>query len=109
MAIVANTFTTYDARGIRESLSDVIYRISPEETPFMSNIGKGSVSNTYFEWQNDALAAAAANHVVEGDDVASFPAVTPTTRLGNYAQISRKLVIVSDTESEAVDKAGRKS
>lgn len=109
MAIVANTFTTYDAKGIRESLSDIIYRISPEETPFMSNVGKTSVSNTYFEWQNDSLAAAAANSAVEGDDITAYPAVTPTTRLGNYAQISRKLVIVSDTESEAVDKAGRKS
>jgi hypothetical protein len=109
MAIVTNTFTTYDAKGIRESLSDIIYRISPEETPFFSNVGKSGVSNTYFEWQNDALGAAAANSAVEGDDIASYPAVTPTTRLGNAAQISRKLVIVSDTESESVDKAGRKS
>lgn len=108
MAIVANTFTTYSAVGIRESLSDTIYQISPEETPFLNNIGTGSIPQTYNEWQNDALAAPAANAQLEGDDITAFTAVTPTTRLGNYAQISRKLAIVSGTNEKAV-KAGRKS
>lgn len=108
MTIVANTFLTYSAIGLRESLSDVIYRISPEETPFISNIGKGSVPSVYNEWQNDALAAAAANQQLEGDDVATFPAVVPTVRLGNYVQISRKLALVSGT-NEVANKAGRKS
>ena len=38
MAIVANTFTSFDAKGIRESLSDVINSISPETVPFQSNV-----------------------------------------------------------------------
>ena len=59
MTIVANTFTTYSAKGIREDLSNVITNIAPEETPFMSNIGRESVSNTLFEFQTDTLAAAA--------------------------------------------------
>ena len=85
MAIVANTFTRYSAIGIREDLSNVIYNISPEETPFISNIGRESVKNTYFEWQTDALAAASAsNAALEGDDISSFTAVTPTSRVGNY-------------------------
>jgi hypothetical protein len=109
MAIVANTFTTYSAVGIREELSNVIYNISPEETPFISNIGKEKTGNTFFEWQTDALAAAStSNAVVEGDDISSFTAVTPTDRLGNYCQISRKDVIISGTE-EIANKAGRKS
>ena len=58
MAIVANTFTRYSAIGIREDLSNVIYNISPEETPFISNVGRENVKNTYFEWQKDSLAAA---------------------------------------------------
>jgi hypothetical protein len=90
MAIVSNTFTTYSAKGIREDLSNVITNISPEETPYMSNIGRETVSNTLFEWQTDALADAAANAQLEGDDVASFDSVTATVRLTNYAQISRK-------------------
>jgi len=108
MAIVTNTFTTFDAKGIREDLSNVITNIAPEETPYMSNIGRESVSNSLFEWQTDTLAAAAANKQLEGDDVASFDAVTATVRLQNYAQISRKTIVLSATE-EVVNKAGRKS
>ena len=109
MAIVANTFTRYSAVGIREDLSNVIYNISPEETPFISNIGRESVKNTYFEWQTDSLAAASAsNAALEGDDVASFTAVNPTSRIGNYTQISTKNVVISGT-LEALDKAGRRS
>jgi len=109
MAIVTNTFTRYSAVGIREDLSNVIYNISPEETPFISNISRENVKNTYFEWQTDALdAASASNAALEGDDISSFSAVTPTARVGNYTQISRKDVIISGTV-ESVDKAGRRS
>jgi predicted pyridoxine 5'-phosphate oxidase superfamily flavin-nucleotide-binding protein len=109
MAIVANTFTRYSAVGIREDLSNVIYNISPEETPFISNIGRESVKNTYFEWQTDELAAASAsNAALEGDDISSYDAVTPTARVGNYTQISTKNVVISGT-MEALDKAGRRS
>ena len=107
MAIASNTFLTYSAKGIREDLSNVIYNISPEETPFVNNIGKGTLSNTNFDWQTDALAAAAANAQIEGDET-SYDAVTATVRLQNYAQISRKSVIISGTE-EKVNKAGRRS
>jgi hypothetical protein len=108
MAIVTNTFTTFDAKGIREDLSNIITNIAPEETPYMSNIGRESVSNSLFEWQTDTLASAAANKQIEGDDVASFDAVTATVRLQNYAQISRKTIVLSATE-EVVNKAGRRS
>lgn len=107
MAIASNTFLTYSAKGIREDLSNVIYNISPEETPFVSNIGKGTISNTVFDWQTDALAAAGANAQLEGDET-SYDAVGATVRLQNYAQISRKSVIISGTEDK-VNKAGRKS
>ena len=109
MAIVTNTFTRYSAVGIREDLSNVIYNISPEETPFISNVSRENVKNTYFEWQTDALdAASSSNAALEGDDISSFSAVTPTARVGNYTQISRKDVIISGT-LESVDKAGRRS
>lgn len=109
MAIVTNTFTRYSAIGIREDLSNVIYNISPEETPFISNVSRENVKNTYFEWQTDVLAAASSsNAALEGDDISSFQAVTPTARVGNYTQISTKNVIISGT-LEAVDKAGRRS
>jgi hypothetical protein len=108
MAVVSNTFTTYDAKGIREDLSDLIADISPTQTPFQSNVGTRDASNTYFEWQTDSLAAASATPVVEGQDLSSFTAVTPTVRLGNYAQINMRDFIISGTE-QRVDKAGRAS
>ena len=108
MTIVTNTFTTYSAKGIREDLSNIITNISPEETPFQSNIGKESVTNTLYEWQTDTLQAAATNAQLEGDDVGSYDPVTATVRMQNYCQISRKTVVLSATE-EIVNKAGRKS
>jgi hypothetical protein len=108
MTIVSNTFTTYSAKGIREDLSNVITNIAPEETPFQSNIGRETITNTLFEFQTDTLADAAANAQLEGDDVGTFDSVTATVRLTNYAQISRKTIVLSNTE-EVVNKAGRRS
>ena len=106
MAQVTNTYSTYDAAGEREDLSDIIYSISPTDTPFMSGIGKSKGTAVLHEWQTDALAAASGtNAAIEGNEVA-FSAPTATTRLGNITQISTKSVIVSGT-LEATNRAGR--
>ncbi len=113
MTVPTNTRQSYlgvgpsRAPGIREDLSNIIYNISPEETPFMSGIGKSTCDNTYFEWQTDALVGGNANRHVEGDDATAI-AVTEPDRVGNYTQISTKAVRTSGT-AEAVDFAGRKS
>lgn len=107
MAIVANTFTTFDAIGIAEDVDNVITMISPEETPVLSNADRGEAENTHFEWQTDALASASsANQQLDGDDYTSYSAITPTVRLGNYTEIGRKLFLISNTEL-AVRKYGR--
>ena len=108
MAVITDTFLTYDAKGIREDISDLISDISPTTTPFQSNIGSRDATNTYFEWQTDSLATASATPVVEGQDLSAFTAVTPTVRLGNYCQINMVDFIISGTE-QRVDKAGRAS
>jgi len=105
MAQPANTFDTYDSVGIREDLQDVIYDISPEETPFYSACSKAKARNTYHEWQTDALRASAANAHVEGDDTTT-EARTATTRLGNYTQIFKNAVSIPDTD-DGINKAGR--
>ena len=102
------TFTAHSAIGQREDLTDIIYDISPTETPFMSSIGKTKATAVYHEWQTDSLAAATtANAAVEGADATSAT-LSPTVRLGNYTQIIQKTVQVSGT-LDAVNKAGRKS
>jgi len=116
MAVPTNTRLTYPALGpgradppggIREDLSNIIYNIAPEETPFMSGIGRSTCDNTYFEWQIDTLDGGNDNRQIEGDDANVLAAVEPL-RVGNYTQISTKAVQSSGT-AEAVDFAGRKS
>ena len=107
MAVPTNTRTRYGAVGIREDLSNIIYNISPMDTPFISGVGKGSCDNTTFEWQTDELKTPAANRQLEGNDYTST-AVSEPRRLSNYTQISATQVQSSGT-AEAVDFAGRKS
>jgi len=108
MTIIANTTLVFDIKGVREELSNIIYNLSPEDTPFISNAGRDSVDNTLYEWQRDALAAAVStNAQLQGDDIAAFDAVTATVRMGNRTQISRKAIIVAGT-TNAVSTAGRK-
>lgn len=101
------TFETYGTVGIREDLADIIYNIAPTDTPFMSNVGKGSASGTYHEWQTDDLTAAADNKVAEGVAAPAAESVA-TTRVGNYTQIASKTVSVTGS-NEAADDAGRAS
>jgi hypothetical protein len=102
------TYQTYTAIGMREDLSDVIYSISPTDTPFMSSIGKTKATAVLHEWQTDSLAAASlSNFAVEGA-TASDATMSPTTRVGNRTQIAQKTIKISGT-LQSVDKAGRKS
>jgi hypothetical protein len=106
MAQPSNTFSTYDAIGIREDLTDVIYNVDPTETPFFQMAAKNKATNTFHEWQTDTLAAASSsNQVIEGNDT-TVAASSPTVRLGNYCEIAEKSARISGTE-ESVTKAGR--
>lgn len=105
MAQVAGTFSSYDAVGDREDLENAIYRITPEETPFVSSTGTTKVTAVRHDWQTDTLKTPAANAQIEGDDY-SYVVRTPTKRLANFTQISWTPVIVTETQ-DAVEKAGR--
>jgi len=99
------TFDTYRAVGIREDLTDVIYNISPSDTPFVSNVGSGSSKGTYHEWQQDSLADPVDGAVPEGAD-ATAAVLNPTVRLGNFCQINQKTFVISGSDMVA-DNAGR--
>ena len=105
MAQPTNTFDSYDAKGIREDLSDVIYDISPEETPFYTACAKAKASNTLHEWQTDALRSSGDNAHIEGDDTIA-EARTSTTRLTNRTQIFKNAVVIPGTDV-GLNKAGR--
>jgi len=105
MAIATNTYLTFDSKRNREEFSDAIHMITPEETPFMSMIGRENVESTHPEWSTDDLAAPnTANAVPQGDEF-TYGAISPTIRVGNYTQISRKEYIVSRTQEKTL-KAG---
>lgn len=105
MAQATGTYSSYDITGAREELADVIYKIDPEETPLFSMLSKEKLSSKNPEWQTDTLATPAANAQIEGDEY-SYSAPSATSRLKNYAQISWKTGIVTET-ADVVDKAGR--
>lgn len=107
MTLPTNVFDTYQATGNREDLIDIITNIAPVDTYITTNTGSTVAKARYHEWQTDTLAAAAANAVIEGDNVTAT-AVVATSRTGNYCQILRKAWAVTHTQ-EAVDKAGRSS
>lgn len=104
MAIVTNTFQSTSANVNREELSDVVSRITPEDTPIYSMIEKETFDTTHPEWAVDDLAAPAENIQLEGDEY-TFGATSPATRYGTYTQIMRKEGIISGTQ-DATDNAG---
>lgn len=110
MAAPTNTQTTTNVVGMRESLSDIIFRVAAEKTPFLSNIGRAKKpKNTYDEWQLEDLADPDENNAqLEGDDVSTLDTPNAPTRVGNRTQIFTKKIGVSGT-AEEVDLAGRDS
>jgi len=107
MAKVTNAFDTYSATSDREQLSDVIYNISPQATPFMSAIGKNSIKNVVFDWQTETLPTASGAGQLEGFEL-SRAAATATSRVSNVAQISSRDATVTGSQ-QASDPAGKKS
>jgi Family of unknown function (DUF5309) len=105
MTAPSGTFLTTAAIGNREDLTDVIYRISPTQTPVLNMASKAKATNTLHEWQTQDLATAASNAQAEGDTITA-KTVTPSVRLTNRTQISAKAVAVSGTQ-RAMNPAGR--
>ncbi len=104
MALPTNTFATYEAVGNREDLSDIIYRVDPTDTPFMTGAERTKATAVNHEWQTQALAAVdTGNYVLEGDD-ATTDAATPTVRLGRddelaYQEMLKGLELKRDMET----------
>ena len=89
MAQVTNAFDTYEAKGNKEELSDLIYNISPFQTPFLSSVGKSNVSNVVFDWQTEVLPTPSSSGKLEGFEL-SRSASTATSRVSNVCMISSR-------------------
>ena len=106
-----NVYSAYDAsgssgvgKGNREDLVDTVYDISPTDTPLLTALPRGKATAVLHEWTTHALASAAANEKIEGDD-ATIDAATAKTRLNNRTAISNKVAGVTRTQQK-VDKVG---
>jgi hypothetical protein len=107
----AGVYSVYDAsgttgvgKGNREDLSDLVDDISPTDTPTLTALPKVKADAVLHEWTTHALAAAAANEKIEGDDGA-IDVAAPKTRLNNRTAISNKICGVTRTQ-QAVSKVG---
>jgi hypothetical protein len=111
MTQITDTVSSTAAVGNREDLADIIYNISPYETPGLKLFDKTKAESVNHEWLTGSNAAASAtNAQIEGDD-ADFDndATRPAeVRLGNRVQTAYKLVSVTGLQ-EVLKKAGRKS
>lgn len=107
MATATTRTNSTGASGLAEDFEDAIFMVSPTETPMLTMAKRKSASARYHQWQEDTLAAPAANVQAEGFD-ATYGTAPPATTLGNYCQISAKTVDISRT-LDIVRKYGRKS
>ena len=107
MAKVTNAFDTYSATADREDLSNIIYNISPMQTPFMSSIGTRNVKNVVFDWQTESLPTPSGTGQLEGFEL-SRAASTATARVSNVCQISYRDATVTGSQ-DASDAAGKRS
>lgn len=108
MPIVTSAFTTYDAKGNREDLSNGIYNIDPFDTPVMSMAGRRNVKARIFDWQTENLPVVNPNNAqLEGFQLVNATS-QPTVRLNNCTQISERDATVSGSQ-ESADAAGKGS
>lgn len=103
----ATTTTVSNTSGLAEDFEDIIFDVSPTDTPMLTMAKRKKATARYHQWQTDSLAAASSNIAEEGAD-ATYATAAQTTTLGNYLQISRKTVDISRT-LDIVNKYGRKS
>lgn len=114
MATPTEALSSYDiaggtgGSGNREDLSDMLWDVSPTDTPFISAAGKTTATATNHEWLTDVLENVAANAAIEGNDFAGT-APAARVRLGNYTQILTKIAQVTGTQEKVMKGGGIKS
>lgn len=112
MAQAEGAHSSYDepiaTGGNREDLSDVLFDVSPTETPFITAIKKNKATATSHDWLTDVLEDPADNAHIEGDDAAPVDAA-PRVRLSNYTQIFKKHAVVTGTQEKVLKGGGIKS
>jgi hypothetical protein len=112
MTMATYARNTYDepisTGGNREDLGNILWDVSPTDTPVLSMCGKTTATATNHEWLVDALESPAANAKLEGGDMVAVD-IADRSRLGNYTQIMTKNATVSGTQEKVLKGGGIKS
>tara|TARA_Y100001937_G_scaffold106996_1_gene149261 strand:+ start:3880 stop:4866 length:987 start_codon:yes stop_codon:yes gene_type:complete len=104
MSLISGATTSYTRSTspnnvIEEDVSDIIYNISPTDTPFMEMIGTRDVGNTNFEWLLESLPAPdSTTAVLEGNEFSADTAINQT-RTSNVCQISVRTAQTTGTQA----------
>ena len=94
----AGVGTHYGDTSIVEDVTDIIYQITPEDTPFFSMSGEATSRAIVHEWQKRSLSTRNENSAAEGFTYTFTSAMTLPTRVVNVCQIFKKEIRVSNSE-----------
>lgn len=98
MAVPNENLRSFDDETVKESVVDLIFNTSPEDTPWLSVATESTAGNNIHQWQDDKYdTPSASNANLEGNEWIGTAANTPV-RLDNRTQISRKEPSVSGTD-----------
>lgn len=103
-------FHSYDLQGTKDSFSDWISNISPEDTYIVSTSKKVATPSTSFRWQSDKLAKIPSTladvvAILDGSDAPDEDLIASEEKFG-YIQTFRKTFSIADT-ALAVSSHGR--
>lgn len=107
MATIAGTSAAVleGANNIREDLGNVIFNVSPFQTPFTSGIAQTRATNDNHEWLTDSYrTAVTSNAAIEANAIGDATNGN-RSRLGNYVQIAQEVATVTK-KAEMFDRAG---
>ena len=109
MGIISTTAQTVPvldgANNIREDLGNVIFNVTPYQTPFTSGIAKTRATADNHEWLTDEYRDSVSNNAVIEAELTHTDVASTRTRKGNYVQIAKELATVTK-KAELFDKAG---
>jgi hypothetical protein len=88
----------YGDTSIAEDVTDIIYQITPEDTPFFNSTGDTQSRGVVHEWQVRDISTRNANAHGEGFTYSFTTAMELPSRVTNLTQIMEKDVRVSETE-----------
>jgi hypothetical protein len=105
MSVPTNSYQRKDITNELEDVRDIVYDVSPELTPVISNAPVGVATNTKHEWNDDRLDDQLLTNAWLDGQVFAGQTITPPRRITNECQISRKDIIVT-RRARKLSKAG---